>query len=122
VPANPPGLDDELPVLYRLPDWPEPRPGFVLVEPGLFRLRPRFSVTTGLVLRPAGAARLVDRFGIGSLAVGPDDFRWGVADGQEVLRVWPRDGEAGEPWPLEITSPEVEELRARLGRFAPPAV
>lgn len=124
VPADPPRLEGEIAVGYRLPAWPRERRGFVHVLPGEIRLRPRFVLALGLVIRPAGAVRenwtgvLLDSLGAGSLAVQPEDVRWGIAEGgDQVLRIWLHEQEAGEPVPLEIITEEVEPLRRGLVRF-----
>ena len=54
VPRDPPGLDGEILVSYRFPQWARLRRGFARITPGLFLLRSRFDPHNGLVLRPAG--------------------------------------------------------------------
>jgi hypothetical protein len=117
VPASPPPLTAEAPVRYRLAGWSEPVGGFALIEPGQLCLRPRFRLDAVLVLRPAEERTFWSGGMPDGVAVERDDVAWGVGDGgQRVLRVWlyTRPGEAVA---LEISSPNVKELAAKLERF-----
>ena len=118
VSADPPGTPGEIAVGFHLPGWPTTRRGFLLLEPGRIRLRPRFRPLEGLVLRPGSHNGGVFSLTAGTLGVEPDDIRWGIAEGgQAVLRIWLRAPEETEPIALELSCDLPSELRAGVARF-----
>ena len=117
VGADPRGMPGEIVVSFHLPGW-SLRRGFLLLEPGRIRLRPRFQPLEGLVLRPGSHVGGVFSLTAGTLGVEPDDVRWGIAEGgQAVLRIWLHVPEEADPLALELSCDQPGDLRAGMARF-----
>ena len=117
VSADPPGMPGEILVSFQLSGC-SLRRGFLILEPGRIRLRPRFQPLEGLVLRPGAHAGGVFSMTAGTLGVEPDDVRWGIAEGgQAVLRIWLHVPEEADPLALELSCDQPGDLRAGLARF-----
>jgi hypothetical protein len=117
VGADPTGGPDEIVVSVHLPGW-SLRRGFLLLEQGRIRLRPRFQPLDGLVLRAGSHTGRGFSLTAGTLGVEPDDVRWGIAEGgQAVLRIWLRVPEEDEPLALELSSDRPGDLREGMARF-----
>ena len=120
VGADPRGFPGEIVVSFHLPQWPTCRRGFLMLEPGRIRLRPRFRPLEGLILRPGTHTGGPTRFSLtaGTLGVEPDDVRWGIAEGgQAVLRIRLHVPEEVEPLALELSCDRPGDLRAGMARF-----
>lgn len=117
VSADPPGMPGEILVSFRLPGC-SLKGGFLILEPGRIRLRPRFQPLEGLVLRPGAHAGGMFSLTAGTMGVEPDDVRWGIAEGgQAVLRIRLHVPEEADPLALELSCDQPGELRAGMARF-----